>query len=156
MKWSEQLLVPAAMVFATAGLASQTPSTWAGDSWTSFRNGGLSQSNQSLPTQWTPDSGIAWQTELSGYGQSAPVIHNDRIIVTSVLGPNRDQAVVQCFSLSDGKSLWSYQRDSSVGHPSNYMNSRAAPTPIVYGVAAADGRLAIRTGTRLYVVSGPN
>ena len=31
--------------------------------------------------------------------------------------------------------------------------SASARDPIVYGVAAADGHIAIRTGTRLYVVS---
>lgn len=101
------------------------------DAWVSFRNGGPSQSSQPLPTQWSPEHGIAWQAELPGYGQSAPVIHDGRVVVTSVLGPNCRQISVQCFELASGEERWSRELESSVGHPSNYMNARAAPTPIV-------------------------
>jgi outer membrane protein assembly factor BamB len=113
------------------GLLGQTTASLAVDSWGSFRNGGPSRSADTLPLRWSPERGIAWQTELQGYGQSAPVIHNDRLVVTSVLGPNCEQVSVQCFSLASGDPLWNYQRNASNGHPSNYMNSRAAPTPIV-------------------------
>lgn len=101
------------------------------DEWTSFRNGGHSQAISKLPTTWSPDRGIAWQHELVGYGQSAPVILNGNVIVCSVAGPMCEQLVVQCFDLSSGDELWKYERESSNGHPSNYMNSRAAPTPLV-------------------------
>lgn len=120
-----------AVAMTLVAFAAQSPETRAGDSWVSFRNGGLSRSSETLPLRWSPDNGIAWQTELSGYGQSAPVVHDDRIIVTAVVGSNSDQVSVQCYQLSSGKPLWNYQRESSVGHPSNYMNARGAPTPIV-------------------------
>lgn len=84
-----------------------------------------------LPTAWSSDHGIAWQHELVGYGQSAPVMLNNKVFVTSVEGPMCEKLVVQCLDLSSGESLWQYVRATSQGHASNYMNARAAPTPLV-------------------------
>jgi outer membrane protein assembly factor BamB len=112
-------------------LASGADTGWASDAWDSFRNGGRSMSPVTLPTAWSASEGIAWQRELAGYGQSAPVIHGGRVVVTAVLGPNCEQISVQCFELSSGQQLWDYTRASTLGHPSNYMHSRAAPTPVV-------------------------
>jgi len=103
----------------------------AADGWTSFRNGGDSRTASVLPTEWAEDLGIAWQHELTGYGQSAPVILNGQVFVTSVDGPMCEKLVLQCFDLSTGHSVWKYERPTSAGHPSNYTNARAAPTPLV-------------------------
>lgn len=99
--------------------------------WTSFRNGGASQHTAALPTHWSTDSGIAWQQELLGYGQSSPVIHNGLVFTTSVIGPMSEACVVECRDLKTGTLKWSYDQKSTHGHPSNYMNARAAPTPVV-------------------------
>lgn len=107
------------------------PAALAGDSWTSFRNGGGSQTESALPTDWAPDHGIAWQHELAGYGQSAPVILDGKVFVSSVDGPMCETLMLQCFDLATGHALWKYDRPTSAGHPSNYMNARAAPTPLV-------------------------
>lgn len=103
----------------------------AGNGWTSFRNGGASTAASDLPTKWSPEKGIAWQRELVGYGQSAPVIWNDRVFVSSVDGPMCETLVIQSFDLKSGEPSWSYERPTKSGHPSNYMNARAAPTPLV-------------------------
>ncbi|MDG2220602.1 MAG: PQQ-binding-like beta-propeller repeat protein [Rubripirellula sp.] len=107
------------------------PTARGGDGWTSFRNGGASLAKSSLPTEWSPNEGIAWQHELAGYGQSAPVIIDGKVFVSSVAGSMCEQLVLQCFDLTSGDSLWQYERPTSTGHPSNYMNARAAPTPLV-------------------------
>ncbi len=99
--------------------------------WTSFRNGGDSRASETLPIQWSATSGIAWQTETQGYGQSSPVVHDGSIFTTSVSGPMCETCLVECHDLKTGKLRWSYQHDSTHGHPSNYMNARAAPTPVV-------------------------
>ncbi|MCO8123086.1 PQQ-binding-like beta-propeller repeat protein [Stieleria sp. TO1_6] len=99
--------------------------------WPSFRNGGNSRVSEPLPTQWSSSSGIAWQTETQGYGQSSPVIHSGLIFTTSVIGPMCETCLIECHELKSGELRWSYQHDSTHGHPSNYMNARAAPTPVV-------------------------
>ena len=97
--------------------------------WTSFRNGGDS-SAETLPLRWSPDS-IAWQRELTGYGQSTPVIQGQQIFVASVVGEMKEQCLIQCVDLEDGSEQWRYETTSAKQSPSSYMASRAAPTPVV-------------------------
>lgn len=97
--------------------------------WTSFRNGGDSSADK-LPVKWSPES-IAWQLELTGYGQSTPVIQGKQVFVASVVGGMKEQCLLQCLSLADGSEQWRYETASAKQSPSNYMASRAAPTPVV-------------------------
>ncbi len=97
--------------------------------WTSFRNGGASSTGK-LPVSWSPES-IAWQLELTGYGQSTPVIRGQQVFVASVVGGMKEQCLIQCVDLKDGSEQWRHQIPSSKQSPSNYMASRAAPTPVV-------------------------
>lgn len=105
----------------------------AGD-WTSFRNGGISkalESNIKYPENWSPLSGIAWQKEVEGYGQSTPVIWDDRIYLSSVKGKMKEQCVLNCFDLQTGNNIWKHELNSGEKVPSNYRVARAAPTPLV-------------------------
>lgn len=100
-------------------------------SWTEFRNGGSSHSAAQLPVTWSAENGIAWQKELPGYGQSSPVIFNGRVYVTAVVGPMKDQCQIVCLDLQTGEQIWTWSKDASSKAASNYMASRAAPTPMV-------------------------
>lgn len=97
--------------------------------WTSFRNGGNSLTDK-LPKSWSPES-VAWQRELSGYGQSTPVISGSQVVVSSVVGQMKEKCMVECLDLASGEVIWSYGFKSAQQSPSNYMASRAAPTPVV-------------------------
>ena len=99
--------------------------------WTEFRNGGSSHSLGPMPLTWSPESGIAWQKELPGYGQSSPVIFNGRVFVTSVVGPMKDECQIVCLDLRTGEQVWEWEKEASARAASNYMASRAAPTPLV-------------------------
>ncbi|MDV6034188.1 MAG: PQQ-binding-like beta-propeller repeat protein [Phycisphaera sp. RhM] len=101
------------------------------EGWTSFRNGGGSLSKSPLPLEWSPSEGILWQKELIGYGQSAPVISDGEVFVTSVVGDRCETVAIECFDLLSGELRWRYQQPSSQQHVSTYMHSRAAPTPVV-------------------------
>ena len=99
--------------------------------WTSFRNGGHSKAVGALPLEWSAEAGIAWQKELAGYGQSTPVIYGGKVYVTSVVGPMKEVGRVTCLDLDSGKVEWSAEMESETQGESNYMHSRAAPTPVV-------------------------
>lgn len=99
--------------------------------WTGFRNDGGSQVECQLPTAWSPTNGLAWQRELPGYGQSSPVILNEKVFVTAVEGPMKERLLVLCISLTSGQTLWSYELAATNQAASNFMASRAAPTPVV-------------------------
>ncbi len=100
-------------------------------SWTGFRNGGASTVQGELPRQWAPDTNIAWQTETDGYGQSAPVIFGNQVIVTSVIGDQKEQCAITAYALHDGQQLWQSVFNAAHQGPSSYMMARAAPTPVV-------------------------
>ena len=106
--------------------------------WTSFRNGGHSMASGELPIEWSATDGVAWELELTGYGQSTPVVFQGRVYVTSVVGPKKEGVRVTCLDLTSGDEIWSKQFDSATQGESNYMHSRAAPTPAVdeHGVYA--------------------
>ncbi len=116
-------LIPFSML-----LAASVSATVHAD-WTSFRNGGTSAASQ-LPVTWSPDS-VAWQLELDGYGQSTPAIHGQQVFVASVVGGMKEHCLIQCINLTDGTEAWRFQISSAKQTPSNYMASRAAPTPVV-------------------------
>lgn len=97
--------------------------------WTSFRNGGGSRSAAPLPINWSPDRGIAWQRELVGYGQSTPVAFGEHLYVCSVDGGMKEQCVLQCLDIKTGHEVWQYRMPAATTAASNYMASRAAPSP---------------------------
>lgn len=102
------------------------------DCWSAFRNGGGSRSAaRNLPIKWSPDSGIAWQRELPGYGQSCPVVWNGGVFLTAVEGPMKENCLVLALDARSGQEQWSRTFAASTTATSNFMVSRAAPTPVV-------------------------
>lgn len=99
-------------------------------SWSSFRNGGQSTVAGRLPSKWSPEGNITWQVETDGYGQSAPLIIGNSIITTSVIGPLKSECAVSAFDLNGGRQLWQHKLATATEGSSNYMYSRAAPTPV--------------------------
>lgn len=84
-----------------------------------------------LPLNWTPTENIAWKANLTGHGQSSPVIWNDKIFVTSVDGPNKDNFLLSSLDLATGKLLWKVEIKNSHPVQNSVYVSRAAPTPVV-------------------------
>jgi outer membrane protein assembly factor BamB len=104
--------------------------------WPGFRGNGTSVTTaRDLPLHWSATSNIAWRVQLAGPGQSSPIIWNGRVYVTSVVGPRKEQLVVQALALEDGREVWRYAMNSSIPEELSDRRSRAAPTP----VAGADG-----------------
>lgn len=104
--------------------------------WSSFRNGGSSTARGTYPKLWSTASGIAWQKELEGYGQSSPVVLGSHVFVSTVIGPQKDECCLSCYDITSGDSVWSFRHAASTTAPSNYSASRAAPTPLVDSSAA--------------------
>jgi outer membrane protein assembly factor BamB len=103
----------------------------AGDAWTGFQNGGQLKVD-ALPDSW--DAGgknIAWQAAIDGYGQSSPVVLNDRVFITSTSGPNKEKYHVAAYSLTDGTRQWRQDFANPSPEENNNYVSRAAPTPAI-------------------------
>ena len=87
--------------------------------WPRFRgpNGsGIATDSAALPTQWSPETNLAWKLELPGPGASSPIIVGDRVFVTcySGYGTSREQVGkienlkrhLVCVDRQTGKQLW--------------------------------------------------
>lgn len=121
-----------AVLLIVCGFACVANPTAAGDVWPSFQNGGNpSVDAKNLPTEWSPTSNVAWSIALPGYGQSAPVVWNDRLYITAVDGPEKEKLIVGCFDAKAGRQIWLKTFAATTRKKSSSMVSRAAPTPVV-------------------------
>jgi outer membrane protein assembly factor BamB len=101
-------------------------------SWPSFRNDGSGTvSVEKAPTNWAPDRNIAWRAEIPGYGQSAPVVWDDTVFLTSSNGPWQESGLVHAFDLRTGKRRWTTEVPATTKVENYFRNSRAAPTSVV-------------------------
>ena len=74
--------------------------------WTGFRGEGNSKTTlKKLPFRWTQNDGILWKVDLSGFGQSSPVIWENHVYVTSTGGKNKESLFLDCYDLNSGKKL---------------------------------------------------
>ena len=109
------------------------PVAVAGTRWTQFRGDGASSvgADQRLPLEWSDDKNVAWSVATPGYGQSSPVVYEDKVFVTSVEGAHKETLMLAAFDLSDGKNLWTHRGRPGQPIEDSNMVSKAAPTPAV-------------------------
>lgn len=141
-------------VFLSAALLATVAQARANDAavsqWPSFRSGGSSAVADNLPSTWSGATGISWQVETAGYGQSAPIIVDSNVYITSAVGPMKQECAVTAFDLSNGHQLWQERIQAAATGASNYMYSRAAPTPVadetgVYAFFESGDLLAVKS-----------
>lgn len=126
-----RLTLPLRTLAAFATLLLSTVPRSYGDGWSGFQNGGnpvVSGGNYS--TEWSPESGIAWEKELAGYGQSTPVICDETIFVTSVSGDLKETCHVEAFEAKTGNRAWQFSINNSSPTESTTYVSKAAPSPV--------------------------
>lgn len=112
----------------TAVLAALFCSPAATAQWHSFRGDGSSTISANLPMNWSAEEGVAWQSEIPGYGQSSPVVWNERVYVTSTEGPFQQACQVHAFDVDSGDKLWTTHVEATTKVENYFRNSRAAPT----------------------------
>ena len=101
--------------------------------WTGFRgNQGSSHTFAThLPLTWSETENIAWTIELPGYGQSSPVVWDEKIFVTASEGQMKETLVALCIEVPTGEILWTKRFEASHKTERTDMISQAAPTPTV-------------------------
>ena len=100
--------------------------------WPQFRGGnqGLA-TNRELPKVWNEEKGIAWTNELSGFGQSSPIVWQDSVYITSTGGKQKEHLYLEAFSLKSGKRNWVQKvAASKTVKEVSKMISQGAPTPV--------------------------
>jgi len=123
-----------AVVLACAQLTTVATSTTAAETWPGFRGAGDSHTTaKNLPRSWElrgPRPGN-WTIRLPGYGQSSPVVWNDRVFVTAVSGEAKEHLHVLAVSLAKGEILWQRDFEGTQKVKDSDTVSRGAPTPVV-------------------------
>ena len=101
--------------------------------WPAFRgNGNSTTSLAELPLSWSDTEGIAWKVNLTGYGQSSPVIWGETVYVTSTGGDGKEKLFIEAYDLSSGEKQWVQEFEASrTPKEVNDYISRGAPTPVV-------------------------
>ncbi len=98
----------------------------AAEFWPGFRGSVLPNRNR-LPAKW--DLTVAWSTKIPLPGYSSPVVWENRIFLT---GGDRQSRAVYCFSLDDGRLLWTGAVDRAAKVPAVTDDTGyAAPTAAV-------------------------
>ena len=118
------------------------------EDWPQFRGptGQGISTETGLPTEWSADRGVAWRTPLPGGGWSSPIVHGDRVFVTTATDEGRSFRLL-CLDRTTGEVLWNTEgfelRRECRGEAGT---SSATPTPVSDGqhtyVVAFDGSLA--------------
>ena len=140
------------------------------EDWTFFRGpsgAGVSQA-ANVPSEFSPDSNVAWKKQIAGLAWSSPVVRNDRIYLTTAVPVGAENILSEkksknkkqvdnpyslrtmCLDLSTGEVLWDVEVSQVPPRVSIHpKNSHASGTPIVtddrvyvhfgaYGTAALD------------------
>ncbi|MEM1180793.1 MAG: PQQ-binding-like beta-propeller repeat protein [Acidobacteriota bacterium] len=101
--------------------------------WPGYRGaeGDGTSPSMALPVRWSEDDGVSWRAELPGYGQSAPVVWDNQVFVTSVEGDEKEISIISALDAVTGEVRWRRRYEGSQREPNTEMFARAAPTPAV-------------------------
>jgi outer membrane protein assembly factor BamB len=104
------------------------------EDWPRFRGptGQGNSSETSLPLKWSNIDNVAWKTEIPGEGWSSPVLHGDRVFVTSTTQSGASCHVI-CVDRRTGAILWNTKVFEQETKKTRKENSYATPTPTTDG-----------------------
>jgi outer membrane protein assembly factor BamB len=104
------------------------------ENWPSWRGPRLdgSSAEKNLPLQWSDTENVAWKTSIPGVGHSSPIVHGDRVFLTTCL-LKEESRVLLCLDRRDGRIVWQREVVHSPLEPIHGRNSRASATPATDG-----------------------
>ncbi len=125
--------MPRLTVMATIALAAQTALA---DDWTGWRGSERNAVSREsdVPLRWSATEGIRWRTAVPGAGISSPIIHGDRVFLSSSGGQRQQDLELICLSTSDGNERWRcrFWGTAPTRHHAT-KSSMASPTPVTDG-----------------------
>jgi outer membrane protein assembly factor BamB len=136
------------------------------EDWPQFRGPtgqGLAQV-ESLPLKWDPARNARWKVSVPGKGWSSPIVHDDRIYLTTAVPsdedpPKRQSLRALSFDATTGELAWNVEvfvKHVGVGGTPHAKNSYASPSPLTDGQHVfvhfgPDGTACLdRDGTRIW------
>lgn len=103
-----------------------------GNDWPRWRGpkaDGVADGHQ-LPVNWSQTKNILWSAELPGWGNSSPVVYQDRVFVTTHVKEPKS-LLTFCFDKNTGKELWRHDFGFGVNQRTHEKSSLAINTPTV-------------------------
>ncbi|MGV3773359.1 MAG: PQQ-binding-like beta-propeller repeat protein [Verrucomicrobiales bacterium] len=118
-------------VLACALAASQFVSA---EDWPWFRGPSRQGASQEtgLPLQWNSESNILWKVQIPGEAWSSPIVHGEKVFVTTTLESGVKCHVI-CYEKGSGKELWNTYLFDQTPRRKESRNSYATPTPATDG-----------------------
>src|SRR5262245_17024235 len=102
---------------------------WPG--WRGPRGDGTSLETD-VPIKWSKTDNIVWKTPIPGIGHSSPVVHGERVFVTSCI-LDRKERVLFCLDRTSGKILWQDVVVTAPLEKKHKLNSYSSSTPATDG-----------------------
>ncbi len=114
------------------------------EDWPAWRGPRLDGSSleKNLPLKWSDTENVAWKTPVAGIGHSSPIVHGDRVFLTTCLIKDQKRMLL-CLDRANGKVLWEREVAFSPLEPRHKLNSHSSSTP------ATDGKLVYVSFLRL-------
>lgn len=99
--------------------------------WRGPRGDGTSL-DKKAPLDFSPKKNVVWKVALPGRGYSSPVVHGDRIFVTTCL-EDKGERVLLCLDKAKGKEQWRRTVVTAKLEQKHGLNSYASGTPATDG-----------------------
>jgi outer membrane protein assembly factor BamB len=113
------------LIFPLVGRAEDWPA------WRGPRGDGSSLET-GIPVKWSATDNIAWKTAIPGTGYSSPIVHGNRVFLTSCIEEERQRMLI-CFDRKKGEILWQKVVLKAPLEIKHKLNSFASSTPATDG-----------------------
>src|SRR5688500_11108857 len=105
--------------------------------WPQFRGptGDGHYAGPKLPTEWGPDTNVAWKTAIPGKGWSSPIVSKGKVYLTTAVQQSGSWSLrAICVDANSGKVDWDVEAVKPAKVPNVHIkNSQASPTPVTDG-----------------------
>jgi outer membrane protein assembly factor BamB len=125
-------ITTASMILLSCPIAAQESAFANTEDWPRWRGpnaNGIAEGRK-LPVHWSPDRNIVWSVQLPGWGNSSPVVHKDRVFITTHK-KNPNCLLTMCFDKNTGKELWRHDFGFGVNQRTHEKSSLAVNTPAI-------------------------
>jgi len=104
------------------------------DDWSQFRGplGTGVAAGPEAPVEWGPKKNVRWRTEITGLGNSSPIVSNGRVFVTVSAEKGKKRSLV-CLDRASGKLLWTQTVDVPGEELTQKDNPYCGSTPCADG-----------------------
>jgi outer membrane protein assembly factor BamB len=110
------------------------PLTLHAEDWPGWRGprGDGTSSEKGIPTTFSPTKNVRWKVAVPGNGYSSPVIHGDRVFLTTCI-EEKGERILLCLDRRTGETLWSRAVLTAKLERKHGLNSYASATPATDG-----------------------